>query len=662
MILKLHHLKEIEDHVATSNCPHPPLKFLKIDDDRHPGTTPLILACQLGELDAVKRIVEFWGVDVCVSAKYFFNLNLTTKPHDAIESATPLFVAAHHGHIQIVRYLLDKGADVSAKTSNQAFLEYDGLSPLYGAVWDSPLMNPVQVPIAQLRRERSAIVRCLLEFDPNPAADSFISSGGRPIWLNKLCGADSLIELINHGLDLKLRNPPTGETLLHSVSATISSYFAGDDSLVIVKLLVKKGADLLTRDNLGFTPILRAANFAYYERTNFAILDYLLGLDGIDQMDKIDALELAGATILSKPKYAQLFPKAIDYWRRAHHLREMEKESTGSSAEKSLGPKKGGTMEWTTLSQLEHVIQHPEEYKLQSLLVRLRILSGRSWEAVYHLLDLCGKRRSIAFADRVDILLAMLNTICRFHLTSEIEIRSLAVYFVNKLISNLLAESSRILLKDFSNAALLPFNTFETSLDLILLSMNQSQPDYFNKIYLWELFNLLAMMFELPGMLSEDRNRDSTIQLLRDRLGSCHLGILLIEAFENVWLGFYSDVTRLILEAGADPNVVVDEDGNAPLHLAARFYDQVLSEAACSLLVDFGAHVDRVSKDGKTAKDIWIETRNRNGAETGWDALPDWCRTVPNLLCLASRVLRLHKIPYTDGKTPASLHPIIAMH
>ena len=29
MEMKLHHLKEIEDHVATSHCHHPPLKSLE---------------------------------------------------------------------------------------------------------------------------------------------------------------------------------------------------------------------------------------------------------------------------------------------------------------------------------------------------------------------------------------------------------------------------------------------------------------------------------------------------------------------------------------------------------------------------------------------------------------------------------------------------------
>ncbi len=128
------------------------------------------------------------------------------------------------------------------------------------------------------------------------------------------------------------------------------------------------------------------------------------------------------------------------------------------------------------------------------------------------------------------------------------------------------------------------------------------------------------------------------------------------------WNPRYIGTVRLLLLAGADPNVGLDRVGNASLHLAARLDYQVLIEASTNLLVDFGAHVDRVKISGQTAKDVWIATRNQYGAETGWNALPDWCRTVPNLLCLSSRVVRVHKIPYTDGKTPTILHPFVAMH
>ena len=77
-----------------------------------------------------------------------------------------------------------------------------------------------------------------------------------------MCGVDAITALINHGLDLKYCNPPTGETLLHFV-ASRSHKFTEEDSLSIVKLIMGKGADLSSRDIKEFTPLLTAANDTY---------------------------------------------------------------------------------------------------------------------------------------------------------------------------------------------------------------------------------------------------------------------------------------------------------------------------------------------------------------------------------------------------------------
>jgi len=120
----------------------------------------------------------------------------------------------------------------------------------------------------------------------------------------------------------------------------------------LVKLLIDKGADLTAQGNPGFTPLLSAANFNY---PSWTVLDYLLDRGEYSQMEKIEAMELAGAHILLNipcPIISQ-FPKAFQYWRQAHHLRQIEKERSGSSAEKILGRKIGRNVEWTTLDEIE---------------------------------------------------------------------------------------------------------------------------------------------------------------------------------------------------------------------------------------------------------------------------------------------------------------------
>ncbi len=70
------------------------------------------------------------------------------------------------------------------------------------------------------------------------------------------------------------------------------------------------------------------------------------------QNEKINALDLAGATMLWVAPYA-LSPEAFEYWLRAHQLRE----AAGLSAEKKLGRKIGSNEEWTTSAQLDRLEQ-----------------------------------------------------------------------------------------------------------------------------------------------------------------------------------------------------------------------------------------------------------------------------------------------------------------
>jgi len=216
----LEHLKELEDHILSRNCHHSPhLKDFTFDGFTALGTTPLILACQHGDLNSVRHIVESWGVDLRDSAPFYSNPSQQSLP--TIKEATPLFVAALYGHDQIVRYLLEKGANVSVKTShNHRSSEHDGLTPLYAAVCDRQYNS--RRPLLQQREERCNIIRFLMEFGADPIADTFRPSDGQPIWMETMCGVDAITVFIDHGLDLKRRNPSTGETLLHSVARHLS--------------------------------------------------------------------------------------------------------------------------------------------------------------------------------------------------------------------------------------------------------------------------------------------------------------------------------------------------------------------------------------------------------------------------------------------------------
>jgi len=143
-------LLTIEEHIATeTNCQHPQLNTWVLSEPvkafswlvlkgSQEGSTPLLMACDKGNFDSVKHIVENWGVNINATASFYFFYKgvLPMK----VLGASPPFVAAYRGHYNIVRYLVGRGADVSATTSMDSSYHMGGLIPLQGSV------EPYQIP------------------------------------------------------------------------------------------------------------------------------------------------------------------------------------------------------------------------------------------------------------------------------------------------------------------------------------------------------------------------------------------------------------------------------------------------------------------------------------------------------------------------------------
>jgi len=110
--------------------------------------------------------------------------------------------------------------------------------------------------------------------------------------------------LIEQGADLN-RKSVKANTALHDC--------AESGALVIMKMLLKKGAKF-DSDSYGITPLLSAAVAGHAN-----IVEYLLGVpDLIPVKDKIDALELLGATFVDNKKDMM---GAHRFWKRAMELR-----------------------------------------------------------------------------------------------------------------------------------------------------------------------------------------------------------------------------------------------------------------------------------------------------------------------------------------------------
>jgi len=121
---------------------------------------------------------------------------------------------------------------------------------------------------------------------------------------------------------------------------------------------------------------------------------------------------------------------------------------------------------------------------------------------------------------------------------------------------------------------------------------------------------------------------------------------------------------RLLLQVNADPNAG-DNDGNGPLHVLASLRYENRQELlvhraadAARLLLDYGAHLDRVNQNRKTAADVWKEKNNSQD-------LPIWLRepgSVPMLKCLSAKIVRSNNIAVTEENSPETLHPFVKWH
>jgi len=689
--IELKYLKEVEQHVQyCKNCPHPQLKDIIFENPREPSEgpyksyhirgslSPLHKACFYGELESVKRIIECWKVDVNLPASYcpFYG------GQSMIDKATPLFVAATMGHLEVVRYLVEvAGADMSAKTSDTrnihcSELYVEGWTPLYGAVvWGHSghgvvrKSQPFGGSSDTTRENRSVIVRALLMAGAAPTFDDLIRSKySFPLWMSELIGiegatpgeavnyADSFAALVDYGLDLN-RRTLKGDTILHHFSSWpgVGACIEKEELLGVVQLLLNRMDDPHSKGAMGFTPIMRSA----YDG-NFDVLDFLLDRNDINREEKINALELAGAVQLRFGTCSVgCKEKAYHYWYRSLQLR-LDTDGCGPMIKARKILKSGRVKEWVTLEEMEDVVYYSSEHQIQSFRVGMRILSGISWDAVKDFIDEFGRllwpySRYIinyqpSIKQKIHVLWETLDTICCFDVR-ENDILSIVLSTVERLIQTLQ--------KLGRDDPLMNDETMKTSYELILKTeqfhlknWESINPHCINK-YTRSMFQLTKMLTGLPKMVSK-ANMEILSKLVRNFDRYPCKSLLHMACDDDVPGADRLPTIRLLLGAGANPDEA-DSNGNRPLHYLAKLNGSS-SDCAARLLLEAGAYPDRRNKEEKTAADIWIEnhpeTRKRNISgdqrATQKSYVPSWFSddTVPELFCLSGRVIRSERVPY----------------
>jgi len=314
--LRLEEMMLIESHVLAGDCPeaHLSLKDLAATQARYNAlnghyniSSPLLNACCEGDLAVVQRFIEVWEADI-EEARSFLSITYRLEdwmglpiesipPYPFLEDVTPLFAAALNNNAKIVRYLVGKGADVSATTLKSDPYPFGGLTPLHGALLRGRLVKT--------RSDQIDVIRILLEFGADPSA---LSTNGTPTWMfgclsfyqpkrnysqRGFCNVQAITLLVEHGMSIEQRCPRLGRTLLHHMAGPANEF----DEEEIVQLLLERGADPRMKDKNGLTPIMTAA-IGTNILPNMSILKFLMNRHDIPNMDKIEALEVATAVFL----------------------------------------------------------------------------------------------------------------------------------------------------------------------------------------------------------------------------------------------------------------------------------------------------------------------------------------------------------------------------
>ncbi|KAK7933198.1 hypothetical protein WMY93_004094 [Mugilogobius chulae] len=160
-----------------------------------------------------------------------------------------------------------------------------------------------------------------------------------------------------------------GNTALHDC--------AESGSLEIMRMLLRFGATM-EQDGYGMTPLLSASVTGH---TN--IVDYLTTHQQTSHKERIDALELLGATFVDKKRDLL---GALKYWKRAMDLRYLDSNHVVHKPEpKQLIMAYDYAREVTNGEELDGLISDPDEMRMQALLIRERILGPQHPDTSYYI-------------------------------------------------------------------------------------------------------------------------------------------------------------------------------------------------------------------------------------------------------------------------------------
>ena len=607
-------------------------------------TTPLITAARNGNLDAVKSLLRYKAdieargtvkatndevVEGCTplwAAACFGHLDvveLLIERNAEVDSttstgSTPLRTAAFNGHLDIVSCLVEHGADVNARHDNRStplmITCYNGHMNVatylveHGA--NIHLQNKNGYTCLHFAAEKGhvEVVSKLLAFGAKEKQD-YVNTrnnpGTTPLMTTCLNGHMNVATyLVEHGANIHLQDK-AGDTCLHCAAK-------GGHVEVVSKLLALGAKE--TQNCQRLTPLLIASN--YYE---IEMVEYFIKRAECTKEQRIDALELLGATIANNGSVVYDIEKAFSYMKRG--MEERYEDPSHPLLKKKMEPVEAyqNRKESQTLEELALLEGDDHAIHMGGLIIRERILGTDNTELRY---EIGYRGRVFADSEQYELCFGLWRRSMEIAVNCDDPITNDLDNFAH--VFGLMVQKGRLLrpkcIEDvFEKLVTASERLTEKSKYGKLQEEHKNEEEA--KMLFFALY--LLMIYVKVQVPNENGTVDMTDFVQRFlrlnprtrngntllHLAAWHETPIIIHNYEQVRSVYKLpcvETMKLILHAGCDVNAV-NTEGNTPLHLAVTFKPgpgqvEILKEML-ELLLDVGADTKLANINGQTAMD-----------------------------------------------------------
>ena len=563
--------------------------------------TPLMIAAHCKNLNAVEFLLKHgaivdvqdkrnksslhYGVEgALLSGDTSFDVVSCLLNHGADINApmngkyTALMMACRSQHVRLVKFLLQQGANVQVK-------DKDGKTALHFACELTFTWKPASCDLLNCLTENGADINALRKDNRTPLMVA--SSCG---------GVDQITFLIKRGANVHLQDK-NGDTALHHAARNMNN------SLEIVCALTAAGASQMC-NNQGLTPLLVASSTG-----NNAAVEELLKNQEVTKEQRIDALELLGATMVSRWDFSDpydILRQAFSYLMRG--MEERFADALHPLLKQPMKPTDAyqNRQESQSLEELVEIGESRNALTMESLIIIERVLGENNSELLNHIRSAARYFENNDHSTCIGLYKHAFKTAQICNQSAVEDIYSLTAHlnicYENKLLSD---QQNQAYVIELLEAIIYEYERISN------LSKRKKKGKFFQA----DLDTLLMCSVEAVSLISSSHHfevdKASTVLVLTRRL--CALNprdlqgcSLLHEAIKRCQQNSPLLVKNL-LHGGLNVNAT-DHQGNTPLHVAVLLnpcHDMIhLVTNLCEILLNGGAHQDFVNHDGKTAMDL----------------------------------------------------------